>query len=99
MLKIDPESRLQFTRTPTSGAPTKTLTISNTHSENVAFKVKTTVPKLYLVRPSWGTLKQGQQQEIQIVMQQQAVGETYNHRFMVQAVPVGDTEHLPREAW
>jgi len=69
-------------------------------SGNVAFKVKTTVPKAYLVRPSSGTLKPNGSQEVLIILQPQgADANTNSHRFLVQAVPVQTSENVSREQW
>lgn len=46
-----------------------TLSLSNPGQERVAFKVKTTSPKKYCVRPSSGILEPGASKDIQVIMQ------------------------------
>jgi hypothetical protein len=44
---------------------TKTLKIHNPHPHPVAFKVKTTAPKQYCVRPNAGRVESGESVEVQ----------------------------------
>lgn len=48
-----------------------TLTLQNPTSDKVAFKVKTTSPKKYCVRPSHGFVDPNSSKEVQVIMQQQ----------------------------
>ena len=48
-----------------------TLTLQNPTGERVAFKVKTTSPKKYCVRPSSGIVEPGSSKEVQVIMQAQ----------------------------
>lgn len=70
-------------------AVARKLVVTNvSNHEHIAFKVKTTAPKAYLVRPSSGVLSgKGTSQEIQIILQPQSES-TENHRFMVQGAIV-----------
>jgi len=100
LLKVDPEDALQFNNKQASGAPAKTLTLTNISAGNVAYKVKTTAPKSYLVRPSSGLLRPKESKEIQIILQPQAEGgATSTHRFLVQAVAVTGPDEVSREMW
>mmetsp|Transcript_121308 Transcript_121308/g.387650 ORF Transcript_121308/g.387650 Transcript_121308/m.387650 type:complete len:210 (-) Transcript_121308:138-767(-) len=102
LLKCDPEETLTFVNIPNNSTPSKILRLTNQHKTNVAFKVKTTAPKAYLVRPSFGTLKPGESQEIQIILQPQQGDmskDANNHRFLVQAVAIPNNEQVPRESW
>eukprot|EP00747_Dinoflagellata_sp_TGD_P192064 gnl/TRDRNA2_/TRDRNA2_56354_c0_seq1.p1 gnl/TRDRNA2_/TRDRNA2_56354_c0~~gnl/TRDRNA2_/TRDRNA2_56354_c0_seq1.p1 ORF type:complete len:257 (+),score=43.58 gnl/TRDRNA2_/TRDRNA2_56354_c0_seq1:95-772(+) len=101
LLKIDPKDALYFSATSTAGSPQRILKLANVHSGCVAFKVKTTAPKSYLVRPSSGTLKKGENTEVAIILQTQGAdgGASPNHRFLVQAVAVADNTNLTREQW
>jgi hypothetical protein len=107
VLKCDPEKELEFPKPGSNiGQPpySRKLTLTNSStSEFVAFKVKTTAPKSYLVRPSSGVLQgKGASQEVQIILQPaqaQAGTEQENHRFLVQAVVVNSSEPLDRNAW
>mmetsp|Transcript_72427 Transcript_72427/g.189825 ORF Transcript_72427/g.189825 Transcript_72427/m.189825 type:complete len:227 (+) Transcript_72427:92-772(+) len=99
LLELDPENTLYFTKTPATSSPSRMLKLTNIHSGNVAFKVKTTAPKAYLVRPSSGTLRPRENQEVQIILQPQGTEGQANHRFLVQAVAVPGTEPVSREQW
>ncbi|KAF2004987.1 VAMP-associated protein [Amniculicola lignicola CBS 123094] len=45
------------------------LTLKNPHSDPVAFKVKTTAPKQYCVRPNSGRIEPGGEVDVQILLQ------------------------------
>jgi len=47
------------------------LSLTNSGSEKVAFKVKTTSPKKYCVRPSSGIIEPGSSKDVQVIMQAQ----------------------------
>jgi D-Tyr-tRNAtyr deacylase len=47
----------------------KILVLQNVTSEKVAFKVKTTAPKRYCVRPNAQVLEPGKSQEVQVLLQ------------------------------
>merc|ERR1719244_2569916 len=101
LLRLEPDETLTFCKTPMTTSPSsRVLKLINTDSGNVAFKVKTTAPKAYLVRPSSGTLRPREDQDVQIILQPQGVeGSTTNHRFLVQAVLVNDGQTVSREDW
>uniref|UniRef100_A0A7S2MM68 MSP domain-containing protein n=1 Tax=Alexandrium andersonii TaxID=327968 RepID=A0A7S2MM68_9DINO len=101
LLQLEPDNTLYFCKTPMTTSPHKILKLTNLHSGNVAFKVKTTAPKAYLVRPSSGTLRKGEHQEVQIILQPTGTdaGQPNNHRFLVQAVPVSSNEAVNRDQW
>ena len=48
-----------------------TLSLSNTGDEPIAFKVKTTSPKKYCVRPSSGVVEPSSTKDVQVIMQAQ----------------------------
>lgn len=100
LLQLDPDNILYFCKTPMTASPSRMLKLTNMHSGNVAFKVKTTAPKAYLVRPSNGTLRPRDTQEVQIILQPQGSdGQANNHRFLVQATPVNTFDPVSREQW
>ena len=70
MIVVEPENELEFRR-PFTATVRQTLQVSNASTDNsaVAFKVKTTTPKQYSVRPNSGKLLPGEKQEIQIQLQ------------------------------
>eukprot|EP00928_Gymnodinium_smaydae_P053542 TRINITY_DN37511_c0_g1_i1.p1 TRINITY_DN37511_c0_g1~~TRINITY_DN37511_c0_g1_i1.p1 ORF type:complete len:228 (-),score=59.20 TRINITY_DN37511_c0_g1_i1:116-799(-) len=100
LLRLEPENTLVFKGTASAPSPSRTLKLTNIHSGHVAFKVKTTAPKSYLVRPSSGTIARGETQEVQIVLQQQTnEGQANSHRFLVQCIGVGGADTISREQW
>ncbi|KAI5809697.1 PapD-like protein [Peziza echinospora] len=66
-ISLDP-AELGFRR-PFTQEVTQTLTIKNTHFEPVAFKVKTTAPKQYCVRPNSGRIEAGQAVTVKVLLQ------------------------------
>ncbi|KAI0346003.1 VAMP-associated protein [Trametopsis cervina] len=65
---LEPSSTLGFNR-PLTTHVKRTLAIKNTNSQPVAFKVKTTAPKLYCVRPNSGRVEPGETVEVQVMLQ------------------------------
>ncbi|KAF9267348.1 VAMP-associated protein [Marasmius fiardii PR-910] len=65
---LNPSSSLGFNR-PLTILVKKTLTITNPNDQPVAFKVKTTAPKLYCVRPNSGRVEPGQSTEVAVMLQ------------------------------
>ncbi|PWN43950.1 hypothetical protein IE81DRAFT_53770 [Ceraceosorus guamensis] len=47
----------------------RSLQVSNPHAQPVAFKVKTTAPKQYCVRPNSGRIEPGEKVEVQVLLQ------------------------------
>jgi len=100
LLQLEPEYCLHFSKTPLTTSPNRMLKLTNLSNGNVAFKVKTTAPKAYLVRPSSGTLRPNGTQEVQIILQPQGIDANPNgHRFLVQAVAVQSSEPVSRDQW
>ncbi|CAJ1335497.1 unnamed protein product [Effrenium voratum] len=97
LLELDPSTTLHFCKTPTNMSPNRKLMLINKTSGHVAFKVKTTAPKSYLVRPSASTLSPHGREEVTIILQ--PPGEGQNHRFLVQAVQVNSEKPVSREQW
>ncbi|KAI1314391.1 phosphatidylinositol-binding protein scs2 [Mortierella claussenii] len=67
-IELDPSTQLSFRR-PLTEAIKQTLVIRNPTQLPIAFKVKTTAPKQYCVRPNSGRVEPGQEQEVQVQMQ------------------------------
>jgi hypothetical protein len=93
-LKVTP-SELKFRFELRKNIPV-TLSLQNPTTERVAFKVKTTSPKKYCVRPSSGIVEPGATKDIQIIMQPQreappSLAECKD-KFLVQSVIVEGTE-------
>jgi len=66
-VELDPPE-LGFKR-PFQQEVSQTLRLKNPHSDPVAFKVKTTAPKQYCVRPNSGRIEPGRDVEVQILLQ------------------------------
>ncbi|KAI0953275.1 hypothetical protein AcW1_007534 [Taiwanofungus camphoratus] len=65
---LTPSSSLGFNR-PLTQHVKRSLAISNHNAQPVAFKVKTTAPKLYCVRPNSGRVEPGETVEVQVMLQ------------------------------
>lgn len=65
---LDPPSQLFFERPLTVSASEKLL-ITNTDTGPIVFKIKTTSPKQYCVRPNSGRINPGEKIEIEILLQ------------------------------
>lgn len=83
----------------------RSLTVTNSNSQPVAFKVKTTAPKQYCVRPNSGRIEPGERVEVQVLLQpfkeEPATSAKCRDKFLVQsAVISADKETLPmNEFW
>eukprot|EP00382_Lankesteria_abbotti_P003838 CAMPEP_0113847358 /NCGR_PEP_ID=MMETSP0372-20130328/1828_1 /TAXON_ID=340204 /ORGANISM="Lankesteria abbotti" /LENGTH=229 /DNA_ID=CAMNT_0000816623 /DNA_START=99 /DNA_END=785 /DNA_ORIENTATION=- /assembly_acc=CAM_ASM_000359 len=80
---------------------TSTLRLENVSKEKVTFKIKTTAPKSYLVRPSTGVVAAGSFQEVLIILQPLNAEPTgaSTDRFLVQAALAPDGNIPSREFW
>jgi len=69
-LQIDPESELVFTLSPNEATPRCSMTLRHGGGteESIAFKVKTTQPRRYLVRPNQGLIAPGTSETISILL-------------------------------
>lgn len=108
LLEMDPPQTLQFAKslhstvTEVAGRPQikKVLKLTNKSSGHVAFKVKTTAPKSYIVKPSSGTIGPGESTHVDITLTMQpSPGDGSNHRFLVQAHPLDGPRQVSREDW
>jgi len=76
------------------------LKVSNVSSSPVAFKVKTTAPKNYLVKPSAGAIPGNGSIDIKITLNKQTTDPSANNdRFLVQAVKAPNGKELSKEEW
>mmetsp|Transcript_12113 Transcript_12113/g.21443 ORF Transcript_12113/g.21443 Transcript_12113/m.21443 type:complete len:245 (-) Transcript_12113:601-1335(-) len=80
-----------------------TITINNPLSARVAFKIKTTAPKKYVVRPSSGVVDAHGSVSVQVIMQAQkeypADFANCKDKFMVQTTALGDQEQLDKDTF
>lgn len=85
-LKVEPES-LKF-----GGAQgVERVTVQNTSEENVIYKVKTTAPDVYCVRPNVHTVKPGEKLELEFVYlgRDRSREPKRGDKFLIVTVPVG----------
>jgi len=71
------------------------LTLTNVSNEKVAFKVKTTAPKRYCVRPNAQILEPGKSQEVQVLLQplkELPENNVCKDKFLVQSVTLADND-------
>ena len=81
------------------GEETTTLVLKNVTDGTVAYKVKTTAQKKYLVSPSNGILTAGETVNVSILRQAHYFPAEEEDRFMVLACPTTSREKLSRDEW
>ncbi|MCJ1243528.1 phosphatidylinositol-binding protein scs2 [Trapelia coarctata] len=95
-VELDPPE-LGFRR-PFTHEVTRVLTIRNPNSDPVAFKVKTTAPKQYCVRPNSGRIEPGKDVEIQVLLQAMKEDPPLDARcrdkFLVQSVAISSDQDI-----
>jgi len=86
LLAINPPNELTF-QGPFVEVVTSILSLTNTTDSKVCFKVKTTAPRRYCVRPNSGVIEPKETMEVQIMLQPFSYdpNEKNNHKFMVQS--------------
>ncbi|XP_035204847.1 vesicle-associated membrane protein-associated protein A-like [Stegodyphus dumicola] len=93
VLILEPSSELHFTG-PFTDVVTSYIKLTNPLDCRVGFKVKTTAPKKYCVRPNGGILQPKQVVNVQVMLQpfDYNPNEKNKHKFMVQSliIPEGD---------
>lgn len=95
----------RLTSGPLTQVVKRSLTITNSNSQPTAFKVKTTAPKQYCVRPNSGRVEPGERVEVQVLLQpfkeEPPTTAKCRDKFLVQsAVITPDKETLPmNEFW
>ncbi|KAI9028315.1 PapD-like protein, partial [Phycomyces nitens] len=102
-LKVVPGDQLEFVR-PLTRVVTSTLRLQNSGTSNVAFKVKTTAPRQYCVRPNSGLIKPQSTMEVQVMFQplseEPPAGFKCKDKFLVQSVQVADNlEEISPDLW
>ncbi|KAJ3369519.1 phosphatidylinositol-binding protein scs2 [Allomyces arbusculus] len=87
---------------PFTNGCTATLTITNRENATVAFKVKTTAPKQYCVRPNSGIIGPHEAITVQVILQPTTadwpLGYKCKDKFLVQSIELLQAElDLPLE--
>ncbi|XP_072237837.1 vesicle-associated membrane protein-associated protein B/C [Leuresthes tenuis] len=87
VLLLEPQHELKF-RGPFSDVITTNLKLSNPTDRNVCFKVKTTAPRRYCVRPNSGIIDAGTSINVSVMLQpfDYDPNEKSKHKFMVQSM-------------
>ncbi|XP_062262374.1 vesicle-associated membrane protein-associated protein B-like [Platichthys flesus] len=87
VLLLEPPHELKF-RGPFSDVVTANLKLSNPTDRNVCFKVKTTAPRRYCVRPNSGIIDAGTSINVSVMLQpfDYDPNEKSKHKFMVQSL-------------
>uniref|UniRef100_A0A915E421 Major sperm protein n=1 Tax=Ditylenchus dipsaci TaxID=166011 RepID=A0A915E421_9BILA len=96
ILVLDPNTELSF-KGPFTECVTSNLRLTNPSSRSVFFKVKTTAPRYYCVRPNSGIVKPEETAVINVMLQpveQPATleNERARHKFMIQTAFAPDEE-------
>lgn len=69
LVQIDPDQELRFTLSPKDGQLKAYLSLTNVSTTgNIAYKVKTTAPRFYVVKPNQGILEKGQKITVDITL-------------------------------
>ncbi|KAJ7381483.1 hypothetical protein OS493_001627 [Desmophyllum pertusum] len=96
VLKLEPGSELRFRGSFTT-VVTANLKLTNPTEKKVCFKVKTTAPKRYCVRPNSGFVEPHGAVEVAVMLQpfEYDPKEKSKHKFMVQTMfaPDGEVDH------
>ena len=92
-LVLEPSNELRF-KGPFDDYVTVSLTIRNPTEKRVAFKIKTTAPKRYCVKPNSGVLDPEQTMKVNVLLQpfNYDPSEKNKHKFMVQYLYLNDEE-------
>lgn len=100
VLTIEPQNELRF-RGPFSVPVTSYMKLTNPSDRKVLFKIKTTAPKKYCVRPNSGILEPSSNAEIAICLQPFVFDpvEKNKHKFMVQTVYAPDSDANLEQLW
>lgn len=88
ILTIEPDNELVF-RGPFKDVVTTILKLTNPSNEVLCFKVKTTAPKRYCVRPNCGLIKPDESVNVAVMLQPfdyKDSAENKRHKFLVQSI-------------
>jgi len=100
LLVISPQNELKFCG-PFNQSITSYMNLRNPTDKTILFKIKTTAPKRYCVRPNCGTLQPKEMMEIAISLQPFNFDPTEKnkHKFMVQSLVAPDGEIHFDQLW
>lgn len=91
VLQIEPKHELFF-KGPFNTASTCYMKLTNPSNQRVLYKIKTTAPKKYCVRPNCGILEPSKTVEVAVILQPFSYdpSEKYKHKFMIQTMIAPD---------
>lgn len=88
LIRIEPENEIRFTG-PFTNTITTTLKVTNITDRKVFFKIKTTAPRSYCVRPNNGLVEPNETGTVQVMLQPFEYNpndkDRMKHKFMVQS--------------
>ena len=93
-MSVQPETELLFQLTSPPSNVKQSITVTNSHPDaSIAFKVKTTAPRLYSVKPSSGKLDPGAQCQVQILLQfkDEIKADVRKDKFLIQSIKIPPT--------
>lgn len=100
LLKVDPPAIIRFkVDKPDTESHKSIITIENTGSDPAAFKLKTTAPDSFGLKPNTGTLKPGEKAQVQVLLQLKGIDKAHNAKFQIQAAKSDDTSLPSKEQW
>ncbi|KAI0980963.1 hypothetical protein GJ496_006257 [Pomphorhynchus laevis] len=99
-IEVDPPD-IRFTGPYDGNTVSSTLNIKNNSSHAIVFKVKTTAPKRYCVRPKSDIIDAFSSKEITISLQSfnLSTEDVTKHKFMIQAAFQSDNDHDHSQFW
>ena len=90
LISVNHTGSLKFTKENALDTPKAQLIISNKSTDNVAYKIKTTQPKFFVVKPIQGIIHPGREMTVDIqlhIAQINSLPEVFKNRFMILATP------------
>lgn len=84
-LLLNPCDKISF-RPPFDTVSTSKITLKNPTEGLISYKIKTTAPKRYCVRPNFGIVKPGEEEEVVVMLQPGPTNE--RHKFQIQSIRV-----------
>lgn len=91
IISVDPAQYLEFYESVidgTSGTSEATMTLTNLTDGQAAFKIKTTRPRKYCVKPNWGRLGPRETKVVKVILQSplDEGEEKSKHKFLVESM-------------
>lgn len=99
-LLLDPPAELHF-KAPFTDITTSFIKLTNPTDKNICFKVKTTAPKTYCVRPNCGTVFPKETVVVAVMLQPFDLdsADKTRHKFMVQSIYAPEGESSSEALW